>query len=149
MEKEALNWLGELAIIHTTGKETNGKYCIIELYATAQGSPPWHVHHNEDEGFFIIDGAFTFSVGNTSLKAKSGDYLMAPKGIPHTYSVDSPGHARLLMICSPAGFEEAVRSMSSRATSLVPPDPENAEIDFEKITAIAARYGIEFVDPPQ
>jgi quercetin dioxygenase-like cupin family protein len=149
MEKEALNWLGELAVIHTTGKETNGKYCIIELYATSQGSPPWHVHHNENEGFYVIDGEFTFSVGNKSYKAKSGDYLMAPKGIPHTYPVDSPGHARLLMICSPAGFKEAVHAMSSRATSLVPPDPENAEIDFEKITAIAARYGIEFVDPPQ
>lgn len=39
MKKEALNWLGELAIIHATGNDTNGKYCIVELYATKEGSP--------------------------------------------------------------------------------------------------------------
>jgi quercetin dioxygenase-like cupin family protein len=148
MEKEALNWLGELAIIHVTGKETNGSYCIIELYATTKGSPPWHVHHNEDESFYIIDGKFTFFVGDKTYEATSGDYLLAPRDIPHTYTVDSPGHARLLMICSPAGFENAVRDMSTPATSLVPPNPEEAELNFDKITDIAAQYGVEFISPP-
>lgn len=59
MKKETLNSLGELAIIHTTGKETNGKYSVIELYATKEGSPPWHVHHREDEDFYFIEGKFT------------------------------------------------------------------------------------------
>jgi len=148
MKKEALNWLGELAIIHTTGKETNGKYCVIELYATKEGSPPWHVHHREDEGFYIIEGELTVSVGDKTYKVTNGDYLLAPKDIPHTYSVDSPGHARILMICSPAGFEEAVRAMSSPATSLVPPKPESVEVDYEKIMSLANQFGVEFVEPP-
>ena len=148
MEKEALNWLGELAIIHTTGKETNGKYCIVELYATKEGSPPWHVHHREDEGFYVIDGELTISVGDKTYKAKNGDYLLAPKDIPHTYSVDSPGHARILMICSPAGFEGLVRALSTPATSLVPPKPESIEIDYEKVGNLIAQFGCEFVDPP-
>lgn len=148
MKKEALNWLGELAIIHATGNDTNGKYCIVELYATKEGSPPWHVHHREDEGFYVIDGELTLYVGDKSYKAKNGDYLLAPKDIPHTYTVDSPGHARILMICSPAGFEDCVRAMSTPATSLVPPEPENAETDFRKIMNIAAEYGVEFVEAP-
>jgi quercetin dioxygenase-like cupin family protein len=148
MEKEALNWMGELAIIHTTGKETGGNFCIVELYATKEGSPPWHVHHREDEGFYVIDGELTISVGDKTYKAKSGDYLLAPKDVPHMYTVDSPGHARILMICSPAGFEECVRAMSTPTTSLVPPDPETIEIDYEKVINVAAQYGIEFVEPP-
>lgn len=148
MEKEALNWLGELAIIHTTGEETNGKYCVIELFATKEGSPPWHVHHNEDEGFYIIDGELTVSVGDKTYKGTNGDFLLAPKDIPHTYKVDSPGFARILLICSPAGFEEAVREMSSPATSLTPIIPDNSDIDFEKIADLASKLGIEFVEPP-
>jgi mannose-6-phosphate isomerase-like protein (cupin superfamily) len=149
MEKEALNWLGELAIIHATGKETNGKYCIIELYATKEGSPPWHVHHREDEGFFVIDGEFTVSIGDKSFKATRGDYLLAPKNIPHKYTVESPGHARILMICSPAGFEDAVRAMSTPALSLVPPHPKEADIDFDKVSDILGQFGLEFVDAPK
>jgi quercetin dioxygenase-like cupin family protein len=148
MKKEALNWLGELAIIHTSGKETNGAYCIIELHATKEGSPPWHVHHREDEGFFVIEGELTLYVGDKTHKARPGDYFMAPKGIPHTYSVDSPGNARILMICSPAGFENCVRAMSTPATSLEPPDPEAVDTDFEKVISIGKEYGIEFVEPP-
>ncbi|WP_143960212.1 cupin domain-containing protein [Litoribacter populi] len=148
MGKEALNWLGELAIIHTTGVETDGRYCMIELYATKEGSPPWHVHQREDEGFYVLEGELTVFVGDKTYKAKAGDYLLAPKGIPHTYTVDSPGYARVMLICSPAGFEEAVRQMSTPAESLEPPKNEDMEIDYDKISSLAAQYGVEFVDAP-
>jgi mannose-6-phosphate isomerase-like protein (cupin superfamily) len=147
MDKEALNWLGELAIIHTDGKATNGKFCIVELYATKEGSPPLHVHHREDEGFYVIDGELTITVGDKSYKVSSGDYLLAPKDIPHTYSVDSTGYARILVICYPAGFEDCVRAMSTPVTSLVPPEPGNMEIDYNNIANLAANYGIEFIEP--
>ena len=147
-QKEALNWLGELAIIHTTGKETNGAYCVVELYATKEGSPPWHVHHREDEGFYVIDGEFTFYVGDKVVKAKAGDYLLAPKDIPHTYTVDSEGHARVLMICSPAGFENLVREMSIPASSLTPPPPGEASSDYSNLMEITHKYGTEFIDRP-
>ncbi|MBX2967614.1 MAG: cupin domain-containing protein [Cyclobacteriaceae bacterium] len=148
MEKEALIWLGELAIIHASGKDTEGNYCLIELYATSEGSPPWHVHQNEDESFYVIEGELTISVGDKTYKAKKGDYILAPKNIPHTYTVDGSGFARVLLMCSPAGFEEAVRAMSEPATSLVPPNPEGAEIDFEIISEVANKYGVKFVEPP-
>jgi quercetin dioxygenase-like cupin family protein len=144
MNKEALNWLGELAIIHASGNDTNGVYSIVELYATKEGSPPLHVHRREDEGFYVIEGELTLTVGDKTHKAKAGDFLFAPKDIPHTYTVDSDGHARVLLICSPAGFENCVRAMSTPATSMVPPGPEGVDVDFEKVVALAAEYGVEF-----
>lgn len=147
--KEALIWLGELAIIHTTGKETHGMFSMVELFATKEGEAPWHVHHREDEGFYILEGELTVYVGNKAIKGKSGDYIFAPKGIPHRYSVDSPGHVRMLMTFSPAGFEDFIRESSVKANSLVPPPPESVNVDYEKIIELAAKYGAEFVDPPE
>lgn len=149
MINEALYWLGELAIIHVTGKETDGRYCMIELYATNEGSPPWHVHHREDEGFYVIEGELTISVGGNTSKLKAGDYLLAPKDIPHTYTVDSPGHARILIVCSPSGFEDCVRALSTPATSHIPPEPGSIEIDYAKVMDIAAENGVEFVEPAE
>jgi quercetin dioxygenase-like cupin family protein len=146
--KEALIWLGELAIIHTTGEETNGRYAMVELYATKEGEAPWHVHHREDEGFFIIDGEMTVYVGDKVMKGKPGDFILAPKDVPHMYTVDTPGHVRVLMMFSPAGFEDFVRATSVRATSLFPPPPETINIDFEQIMKVAEQFGAEFVEPP-
>lgn len=146
--QEALIWGGELAIIQASGRETNGRYCIIELFATQEGAPPWHVHQNEDEGFYVLEGAFTFYVGDKVYQGKAGDYFMAPKGIPHTYTVNSKGIAKVLMICSPAGFEDLVRAMSVPATSLVPPEPGSVAPDYEAMEQLAAQYGVSFVEPP-
>jgi quercetin dioxygenase-like cupin family protein len=146
--KEAVIWLGELAIIHTSGKDTEGRYTMIELYATKEGEPPWHVHHGVDEAFYILDGEMTVYVGNKAMKGKPGDVIFAPKDVPHTYTVDSPGHARVLLIFSPAGFEDFVRATSVLATSHFPPPPENVNIDYDEVMKLAMQFGTEFVEPP-
>jgi quercetin dioxygenase-like cupin family protein len=147
--KEALIWFGELAIIHTTGKETDGRYTVIELYATKEGEVPWHIHHREDEAFYILDGEMTVYVGDKSTKGKPGDFIFAPKDIPHRYSVDTPGHARVLMFFSPSGFEDFVRASSEPATSLIPPPPDTVNIDYEELMKLAMQHGTEFVEPPE
>ncbi len=146
--KEMLIWMGELAVIHTTASETDNRYAVVELYATKAGEAPWHVHHREDEAFYIIEGEITVYVGEQVTKGKPGDFIFAPKGKPHMYTVDSPGYARMLMIFSPPGFENFVRATSVAATSLTPPPPESIEIDFDEVAKLAAQYGAEFVEPP-
>jgi len=146
--KEALIWLGELAIIHTTGKETDGRYAMIEVYVTKEGEAPWHVHHREDEGFYIINGEITVYMEDKVIKGMPGEFIFAPKDVPHKYTVDTPGHARVLMMFSPAGFEDFVRATSVKATSLIPPPPENINIDYEQVMKLAEQFGAEFVEPP-
>lgn len=146
--KEALIWLGELAIIHITGKETDGRYAVVELYATKEGVAPWHIHHSEDEAFYIIDGEMTIYVGDKAIKGKPGDFIFAPKDVPHMYTVDTPGHARVMMVFSPAGFEDFVRATSVPASSLIPPPPETVNIDYDQIMKLAEQFGTEFVEPP-
>lgn len=90
----------------------------------------------------------TFYVGDKIIKGKPGDFIFAPKDIPHMYTVDTPGYARVLMIFSPSGFEGFVRNNSVPATSLIPPPPGQIQIDFEKVMESAQQFGAEFVEPP-
>jgi len=122
----------------------------VEILAPSGYGSVLHVHHREDEGFWILEGELTFYVGDRTLKARPGSFLFGPKGIPHSFTVDS-GPARLLFILSPAGFEDLVRDMGEPARSpTVPPQPEAppGEAEMQQMAAIAARHGAEILGPP-
>ena len=150
-EGEAWWWLGvSLATIKTTGKETGGQYTLVEVVEPQGVDVPLHVHHNEDEAFYVFEGEMTFYVGEEKIKAGPGSLLLGPKDVPHAYTVDS-GPARLLFLLTPTGFEGLIRQPSEPARSLtLPPEPEAPpdEAEMEQLMAIAARYGNEIVGPP-
>lgn len=106
---------------------------------------PLHVHHREDEGFYVLEGEVTFYVGDETHEAGPGSFVMGPKDVPHRYEVKTP-KARLLMLFSPAGFEGFIRATSTPATSLEPPEPGATEVDFDKVMEAAAAYGSEVLE---
>jgi quercetin dioxygenase-like cupin family protein len=149
-EGEALWWLGMLATIKTTAEQTGGQYALVEILAPDGYEAVLHVHHQEDEGFYILEGEMTFYVGEQTIKARPGSYLFGPRDVPHSFTVDS-GPARLLFVFSPAGLEGLVREMGEPARSLsIPPQPEGPpdEAEMERMVTIAARYGAEILGPP-
>ncbi len=148
-EGEAWWWFGGLATIKATGEQTGGRYSLVEILAP-EGEGVLHVHHREDEGFYILEGEMTFYVGEQTIKAQPGSFLFGPKDIPHAFRVDS-GPARLLFIFSPAGLEDFIRESSAPARSLrIPPPPEEPpdEAEMEQLAALAERYGAEILGPP-
>jgi quercetin dioxygenase-like cupin family protein len=149
-EGEALWWFGVLATIKATAEQTGGQYALVEILAPDGYEGVLHVHHFEDEGFYIIEGEMTFYVGEQTIKAHPGSFLFGPKDVPHAFTVDS-GPARLLFVLSPAGLEAGIREMGEPARSLtVPPQPEAPpdEAEMERLAAIGARYGGEILGPP-
>src|SRR5215213_7688844 len=100
-EGEARWWGGGLATIKATGKETGGRYTLVEVLEP-EGEAPLHVHHREDEAFYVLEGEMTFEIGEETIKASPGSFLFGPRDIPHRYTVDS-GPAKMLFILSPAG----------------------------------------------
>jgi hypothetical protein len=94
----------------------------------------------------VIDGGMTFYVGDETLEAGGGAFVFAPKGIPHTFTVDVEP-TRVLVFASPANFERFALELGQPATSDVPP-PELALPDPEVLGPVAERYGIEVVGPP-
>ena len=149
-EGEALWWLGMLATIKVTAEQTGGRCSLVEILAPDGYEGVLHVHHQEDEGFYILEGEMTFYVGEQTIEAHPGSYLFGPKDVPHAFTVDS-GPARLLFVFSPAGLEGLIREMGEPAGSLsIPPQPEGEpdEAEMERMVAIAARYGAEILGPP-
>src|SRR5919199_2824076 len=99
-------WGGGLATIKATGEETGGLYSLVEVLEP-EGEAPLHVHHREDEAFWVLEGEVTFEIGEQTIKASPGSFVFGPKDVPHRYIVES-GPARLLFLLSPAGFEEFI-----------------------------------------
>lgn len=108
--------------------------------------PPLHVHEREDEVFHIVEGRLSLFLPGEQVELNAGDTLRAPRGIPHTYRVESDT-CRWLVFCQPAGFEEFVRELSGPAPSRDLP-PAGRPHDLDAIAAAAAAAGIELLGPP-
>jgi quercetin dioxygenase-like cupin family protein len=133
-----------------TREQTGGQYTLVEILAPEGYPGLLHVHHQEDEGFYILEGELTLYVGDQTIKAHPGSFVFGPKDVPHAFTVDS-GRARLLFVLSPAGFEDLIREMGEPARKLtIPPPPEAPpdEAEMQRMAAIAARYGKEILEPP-
>jgi quercetin dioxygenase-like cupin family protein len=119
------------------GDSTGGSLGIVEMVEAPPGDmPPLHVHHAHDEGFYVLVGEVTLYTPGDQVTLRAGEWVLAPRGIPHTYRVgDEP--ARWLVTSSPAGFERFVAEVSRMA------EPDPAEL-----TRLAAEHDIEILGPP-
>ena len=123
---------------------------VLEHWAPHGDSPPLHVHAHEDEVFHILEGEFRFRVGDRDLCARAGETLLGPKGVPHTYRVESSEGGRMLTITRGRDFERFVRAFSRPAERdglpepSGPPSPEQAQA----LASACREYGIELVGPP-
>ena len=141
---EARWWFAGLAVIKATASDTGGLMTIVEMTEPPGAAAPLHVHHQEDEAFWILDGSATFEVGDVKVEAQAGDYLFGPRDIPHRYTVGDDG-CRMLFITTPGGFEDLVIGMSRPAGSRILPPPSNEEPDWEQIAAVAKANGCELL----
>jgi mannose-6-phosphate isomerase-like protein (cupin superfamily) len=139
--------LGGRFTLKLTEKDTAGRFALVDALAFRTTEPPLHVHHREDEAWYILDGQMTFFVGEAALEARTGSFVFAPRGIPHTFTVDVEP-TRVLVFASPAGFEHFALELGRVATSDEP--PADLSIPGPDILApVAARYGIEVIGPPR
>jgi quercetin dioxygenase-like cupin family protein len=127
--------------------DTGGQLALWEQSLPHRSSPPLHVHSREDEAWYVLEGTLTFQVGDAASEAGAGSFLWAPRGLPHTFRVDSPT-ARLLGIAVPAGFEEFFLATGRPAgTPTIPPPPEGPP-DLAALAAAADARGMELLGPP-
>jgi quercetin dioxygenase-like cupin family protein len=137
---EARWWLGALAVIRATAADTGGQLTVVEVTDPPGVEAPLHVHHREDEAFWILDGDVTFEVGGKTIAASAGDFVFGPRHIPHRYKVGDAG-SRMLFILTPAGFEELVRATSDPAQSRTLPPPDHPMPDEDRMAAALAAAG--------
>jgi quercetin dioxygenase-like cupin family protein len=143
---DAFWFIRNLARVKVWGSETNDAWAMVEITQPEGDMPPLHVHHRDDEAFYALEGEMTLFVGDREIRLRAGDSAVAPRGVPHTYRVESQ-QARHLVINSPAGFERFVAAASVPAEAeTLPPGPP--AVSPERLAEIAADYGIEILGPP-
>jgi len=145
-EGTAVWFLGTLMTVKATGETTRGAFGLIEQELPPGFATPQHVHHGEDEPFYIIEGEVTFFCGGRTMVAASRSFVFLPKGVVHGFTVTSATPARLLQFNFPAGIEHFFVEAGEPAPQRIvpPPGPPN----LEKVVALAEKYRFEIVGPP-
>lgn len=141
-------FLGTAVRILASSEDGADGISVIESVAAEGDSPPLHVHRTEDELFHVLDGALRLRVGEEELDLPAGEAAVAPKGIPHTYRVET-AEARWLVTTARGDFERFVCALSRPAESEgLPPQTVPTQDEVELVAATAAAHGIELVGPP-
>ena len=134
---DELLFLGVRCRILATSESTGGKYGLVDMIEVAAGDmPPLHIHHTHDEGFLLLEGELSLFLPGREIALKPGEFVLAPRGIPHAYQVgDAP--ARYLVVSLPCGFEEFVRDVAALD-----------ELTPDSLAATAGEHDIEILGPP-
>jgi quercetin dioxygenase-like cupin family protein len=139
-------WKTGRMTIKVGGPETGGSFAQLETDDPRGTATPRHIHHNEDESFYILEGEVTVFVGDDRIDLSAGDFVYAPRGIAHAYLVTS-ARARMLTTLSPAGLEELFVDLGEEVTEADPPAGEVMPPIDELVRRFGA-YGCEIVGPP-
>jgi quercetin dioxygenase-like cupin family protein len=137
---------GWLLTFLATGEDTQGQFALMEQMTRKGNVPPRHIHHREDETFYVLEGEMTFSVGDRTIKATPGTMVFAPRDVAHSFTIDSE-QVRILVQITPAGGEGFFKACSVPAPSMTLPPAEIPYSEIAKMMALAPEYGMEFVLP--
>ena len=136
-------WLmGDFYAIKTTSDQTGGAYSITEIESFPGNGPPPHIHHKEDECFYIVEGAFTVILGDRVFDVADGDFVRIPKGTPHTYKNVGAVPGKMLVILSPGGFERMWAELGQPGSLNQQPRQEDPST-LNRLLAMAPGYGLE------
>ena len=120
-----------------TPKDSNGLFIIENTFHT-QGGPARHLHYDQDEWFYVVEGEFILEVGQEKFSLKPGDSLLAPRSVPHVWAyAGGTTRGRILIAFMPAGKMEAFFREVTQANAMPPQDP-----------ALWRAHGMELLGPP-
>ena len=139
-------WKTGRVTVKAGAAETGHAFAQLETDDPRGDGPPRHLHQNEDETFYILEGEVTALVGEERIDLSAGDYLFAPRGIAHSYVVRSE-HARMLVTISPSGVEELFVSLGAPVTGAEPPT-DAVMPPMDELVRLFADYGVEILGPP-
>ena len=123
------------------GAESGGRVAVMDNTVPAgAGGPPLH-HHDFDEAFYVLEGALTFKLGNELVSRQAGELAFARRGVHHAFANPSEADARMLLVCTPAGFERYFQRMAARDAGVEPP-PEALE-PWPEVVKVGPRIGEE------
>ncbi|MGH2869890.1 MAG: quercetin 2,3-dioxygenase [Solirubrobacteraceae bacterium] len=141
-EGQSLRWGPEGILRILAGAEsTDRSFSVCEAAEPPGTAAPLHVHHAEAEAFYVLEGEIEIICGEETITAGGGDFVYAPKGVPHKYAVIGHEPARVLLLFSRPGFEGffAEGGTPLDQPPAGPPDPE-------KMQRLLDKYDLELLE---
>ncbi len=122
------------------GEDTQGAFALLHAITNVNEGPPLHVHHREDETFYILKGEYEFALDGKRIRVHPGDVVFGARNVPHTYRNAGAEPAEMLVHVSPAGFEVFFQAVGKATAS--------GGMTPEELTEMAAEYGCDILGPP-
>ncbi len=139
---------GDKVTFLVTGAQSGGACFICEGMAVPGGGPPPHIHRDQEESFYLLQGTLTIQAGGRTFQANPGDFVHIPRGTVHSFRNTGKVEGKALVIVSPAGpaglekfFEEAFYPVTDPSAA----PPLLTEELMGRMMAAAAKNGLEFV----
>lgn len=136
---------GSLVTVKAPGPDS-APASAVEIWEREGSGPPRHVHAEHDELWYVLEGRFTFALGTREFQAGPGEFVVGPRGVPHTFRAET-ARSRLLTIHTPGGFERFFVRAGMPATALVPP-PAAEPGSPSELRAMIEAFGASVVGPP-
>jgi mannose-6-phosphate isomerase-like protein (cupin superfamily) len=118
-------------------EDSHGSLLVVEMTHHTKGGPARHLHYEQDEWFYVVEGEYIFEIDGERLRLKPGDSVFGPRKVPHVWAFvgDQPG--RILFVFTPAGQMEAFFRGPGKTDKVIPQD-----------SAYFRAHGMEIVGPP-
>lgn len=138
-------WGGGVLTMKASSEETGGAFLLFEDFMSRGKTTPLHVHTNEDETLYVLEGEIVVHIDGTDHPVGPRGVAVAPRGVPHAFLVTSQT-ARVLCLQTPGSAEAFYRGASEPAS--VDADP-SGPVDFARVHEAAERSGgMEVLGPP-
>lgn len=142
--------VGDTYTILLSGGDTNGRYCLIDMFIPPGGGPAPHRHEFE-ESFTLLQGEIEATFRGKKSVVRAGETLSIPANAPHSFTNVSKEPARLLCICAPTGqeefFAEVGVKVATRTTSPPKPSKEKQAQFAKKTQELAPKFRTELLNP--
>ncbi len=119
-----------------SAQDSNGLF-VVENTFHAKGGPARHLHYDQDEWFYCVEGEFIIEVGSQRFTLNPGDSLFAPRKVPHVWAYVGDARGKMLITFMPAGKMEAFFREVTKANAMPPQNP-----------ALWRAHGMELLGPP-
>jgi hypothetical protein len=147
LSKTRSGTLAGLLTFLATGDQTQGRFALIEALTRKGNCPPRHIHRNEDESFYILEGEITALIGDQTIRGTPGTLIFGPRGVPHSFEIPfrsgthadpaEPGRAGRIL-------QAVLHARASADSATAGGDPY---ADIQHLIAVASKYGIVNVPP--
>ncbi|MDQ3712891.1 MAG: cupin domain-containing protein [Acidobacteriota bacterium] len=140
--------VGDTYTILLSGKDTDGRYCLIDMHIPPGGGPPPH-RHDFEESFTILEGEIETTFRGKKSTVRAGETVNIPANAPHEFHNKSEKPARLLCICSPSGQEEFFMEIGTPVATRTTPPPKLSEAEQAalkaKVEALSPKFKSEIL----